>query len=121
MRMLLLAPLLLMLTACGPGVKELFVTTTVEPTIIAKANTPKAVKLHDLHLDVVNEANLEEFMEEMRKVQGEIVFIAISIDDYENLSLNINELRRYILQQKSVIIYYEKYLTVKPEEAKETP
>jgi hypothetical protein len=33
--------------------------------------------------------------------------VAFSVKDYENLSLNIAELRRYIGQQKEIIIYYE--------------
>jgi len=36
--------------------------------------------------------------------------------DYENLALNIAELRRYINQQNEVIIYYEEAVT--PEEPK---
>jgi len=35
----------------------------------------------------------------------------LSIKDYENLALNIAELRRYINQQKQIIIYYEKAVT----------
>jgi hypothetical protein len=33
------------------------------------------------------------------------------MQDYENLALNIAELRRYINQQKNIIIYYEKAVT----------
>jgi len=33
------------------------------------------------------------------------------MQDYENLALNISELRRYINQQKNIIIYYEKAVT----------
>jgi len=36
--------------------------------------------------------------------------------DYENLALNIADLRRYINQQTEVIVYYEKAVT---EESKE--
>jgi len=45
---------------------------------------------------------------------GEVAYIAISVKDYENLSLNFAELRRYIEQQKEIIVYYEE--AVKPEE-----
>jgi len=31
--------------------------------------------------------------------------------DYENLALNIAELRRYINQQKQIIVYYEEAVT----------
>jgi hypothetical protein len=31
--------------------------------------------------------------------------------DYENLALNISELRRYINQQTEIIVYYEEAVT----------
>ena len=34
-------------------------------------------------------------------------YIAISVKDYENLAKNFAELRRYIEQQKQIILYYE--------------
>jgi len=36
--------------------------------------------------------------------------------DYENLALNIGDLKRYINQQKEIIIYYEKAVTEEPKE-----
>jgi len=36
--------------------------------------------------------------------------------DYENLALNIAELRRFLNQQKEVIVYYEKAVTKSTEE-----
>ena len=38
---------------------------------------------------------------------GADAYIALSVKDYENLSLNFSELRRYIEQQKQIIVYYE--------------
>lgn len=72
------------------------------------------MQLNDVKIYVVNEDNYDEFVEEFRAKNGEIVYIAISVKDYENLSLNIAELRRYIEQQKQVIVYYEE--AVKPED-----
>jgi hypothetical protein len=36
--------------------------------------------------------------------------------DYENLALNIADIKRYINQQTEIIVYYEE--AVKPEESK---
>ena len=48
---------------------------------------------------------------------------AISVKDYENLAKNFAELRRYIEQQKQIILYYEE--AVQPLESgendKQTP
>ena len=51
-------------------------------------------------------------MQEFEDVNGNRAFIAFSVKDYENLSLNIAELRRYIKQQGEIILYYEE--AVKP-------
>lgn len=56
---------------------------------------------------VVTKDNYDEFVAEFEKKNGSLVYIAFSVKDYENLSINIAELRRYINQQKEVIVYYE--------------
>ena len=45
----------------------------------------------------------------------------MSVRDYETLALNMAELKRYVLQQKEIIVYYEKAVTpkTKVEEKKE--
>ena len=56
---------------------------------------------------MVNERNLDEFLVEFKERHGEVAFVALSMKDYENLALNIAELRRYINQQTQIIVYYE--------------
>ena len=60
----------------------------------------------------VTEENFEEFKEKFEKENGgRLVYFAISVPDYENLSLNMSELKRYIEQQKTIIVYYEQSIT----------
>ena len=60
----------------------------------------------------VTEENFEEFKEKFEKENGgRLVYFALSVPDYENLSLNMSELKRYIEQQKTIIIYYEQSIT----------
>jgi len=68
---------------------------------------PKPVQLTDTRVYVVNERNLDDFLLEFEQRHGNIAFVALSMQDYENLALNIAELRRYINQQKQIIVYYE--------------
>ena len=63
---------------------------------------------------VVTEENFEEFKEKFAKENGEFLFYVISIRDYETLALNMAEIKRYMEQQKEIIIYYEE--AVKPRE-----
>ena len=44
-------------------------------------------------------------------VSNRIVFVAMSIPDYELMSYNMQELKRYINELKEVVVYYRKVTT----------
>ena len=50
-----------------------------------------------------------------KQVYGELAYVALSMKDYENLAINIAEMRRYLNQQKEIIVYYEKAANPKQE------
>jgi hypothetical protein len=54
----------------------------------------------------------------VRITYGELAFVALSMKDYENLALNIADIKRYIAQQNEIILYYEKAVTEEPKEQK---
>ena len=72
---------------------------------------PKQVKLNDVKIYVVSKLNYTNFVKEYEAKNGADSYIALSVKDYENLALNFAELRRYIEQQKQIIVYYEKAVT----------
>ena len=69
---------------------------------------PAPVRLKDVQWYVVSEENLEDFKERITDRQGMLVWYAITVNDYESLSVNLQEIRRYIVQQQDLIKYYEK-------------
>ena len=69
---------------------------------------PKGVSLYPVTFYAVTAENFEEFKVKFEKENADFVFFALSVPDYENLSLNVAELKRYIDQQKTIIVYYEK-------------
>ena len=75
---------------------------------------PKQVKLNDVKIYVVSKLNYTNFVKEYEAKNGADSYIALSVKDYENLALNFAELRRYIEQQKQIIVYYEQAVTPKP-------
>lgn len=79
---------------------------------------PKPLQLTDTRVFVVTKDNVDEFLAEFEKTYGEIAFVALSMKDYENLALNIADIKRYLEQQKQIIVYYENAVTEKPEEEK---
>ena len=85
----------------------------VQIPIVAR---PKPLQLNDTRVFVVNKDNYEEFVEEFTSIYGELAFVALSMKDYENLALNIADIKRYLEQQKEIILYYEEAVTDDEEE-----
>ncbi len=92
--------------------------TTVQQLTVPLAARPKPIDLVDTRVYVVNSDNLDEFIAEFTAENGDFAIVALSIKDYENLALNVAELRRFINQQTEVIIYYEKAVTPSENEEK---
>lgn len=111
--------LTLLLSSCGyirKPEKEIVVKTIEVQKIIPIQPQPKPIDMIDVKFYVVTEENFAEFKEKFMKTNNDYVFYAISVHDYENLAFNMAELYRYIIQQKEIMIYYEKAVEVKPEE-----
>ena len=129
-KLLLAGPLLLLLTSCtgfslfgkkAPIVPEPIVITQTEYLVrnIPIQPRPKPVTLYDLNFYAVTKENLDEFLERFDKENGSIVFFALSVPDYENISLNMGELRRFIESQTAIILYYEENVNINPEKENE--
>lgn len=76
------------------------------------------MNLHRVKFYAVTPENMEEFLIRFEEESGTTVFFAMSVPDYENMSMNVAELRRYINQQKALIVYYEESIETM---IKETP
>ncbi len=103
---LMIWSLLLVISGCStvPEIQERIVYV---PKEIPVKERPEAVDLHDVEWFVVTADNVEDFLLEYQDKTGDMVFFAISVPHYENLSLNLAELRRYIEAQQGIIVYYE--------------
>lgn len=91
-----------------PAPEPIIKTVTEYKTLeIYQPQLPKQIDLQDVEFFVVTEKNLEEQVARIRKMQdGNFVIFAMTPQDYENMAFNLQELRRYIRQQKEIIIYY---------------
>tara|TARA_Y100000389_G_scaffold198303_1_gene234598 strand:- start:2924 stop:3232 length:309 start_codon:yes stop_codon:yes gene_type:complete len=90
---------------------EVKVVTKVEKVQIPTVARPKPLQLNDTRVFVVTKDNFEEFQKEFTELYGDLAFVALSMKDYENLALNIADIKRYLEQQKEIILYYEKAVT----------
>jgi hypothetical protein len=107
----MILPLTLLISGCGNILKAPEPVVVTVPKIVKNeiplVARPKPVTLVDTKIYVVTAENYDTFIEEFKAKNGDLVYVAISIKDYENLSINISELRRFINQQKEIIVYYE--------------
>lgn len=103
-RFLIVLSLLLLTSACqwNNAPEEIVRTEYIRQNIEPVAR-PSGVQLNDVRWYIVTSENLEEFLANFE----DDAIVVLSVRDYENLSLNVAELRRYIEQQQQVIIYYE--------------
>ena len=72
---------------------------------------PREIDLKEPYWYVVSDKNLDEFLERVEKEHGQIVFLAMSVPDYEIMAYNMQELKRYINELKEVVVYYRKVST----------
>ena len=112
---------LLFLSGCTSLMQEpqVKVVTQVQKTKIPTVARPKSVQLSDTRVFVVTKDNYDEFVKEFTELYGELAFVALSMKDYENLALNIAEIKRYLQQQSEIIVYYEKAVTEEIDKSKE--
>ena len=54
-----------------------------------------------------NPDNWEDQLERIKKQEGEVLFLAMTVPDYEVMSVNMKELKRYITELKDVVVYYK--------------
>ena len=69
---------------------------------------PREIDLKEPYWYVVSDKNVDEFIARVEKEHGQLVFVAMSIPDYEIMAYNMQELKRYINELKEVVVYYRK-------------
>jgi len=86
------------------------ISKPIERTIVQPI-MPRQIDLKDPYWYVVSDKNIEEFLTKVEKDQGQVVFLAMSVPDYELMAYNMQELKRYINELKEVVVYYKKVTT----------
>ena len=112
--------LILVLSSCSswPKLTQIEVQTVEVERRIPTQNRPQPITMNKgMKWWVVTEENFKEFKEKFQKENGDpLVAYVLSVRDYETLALNMAEIKRYIEQQKSIIVYYEDAIKPKVKE-----
>src|SRR5210317_2609132 len=72
---------------------------------------PREIELTNPSWIVVTPDNWEAQLARIEEQEGELVFLAMTVPDYEVIALNMKELQRYITELKDVVVYYRKVTT----------
>ena len=107
---------ILLMTGCSwlPKAPEPEIITVTKPVRIEilQPDLPRQIDLKEPNWYVVSSKNLDEFIVRIKKESGgNVVFFAMSVGDYELMSYNMQELRRYIREMKEVVVYYRTVTT----------
>ncbi len=116
LKVLSLLLLCLLISSCSswPKLKQIEIKTVQVERVIPTQNRPRPLNMNNIKFYVVTSDNFEDFKKRYEKDNGTFLFYALSVRDYETLAINMAEIKRYIEQQKQIIIYYEKAVAPKP-------
>jgi len=118
MRHILILLVVLSLTGCF-GTKPVdIIAEPVQPVVIHPP-IPDQLQMRNVEWTVFNRAKIEKLLADYPN--QEIVLFALSAKGYENLSLNMAEVIRYLKEQKGVIIYYRDEFPSPDDTGEETP
>ena len=95
--------------------KKIEVTAKPLDRTIVQPVMPREIDLKDPTWIVVNPDNWEEQLARIEEQEGELVFLAMTIPDYEVMAYNMQELKRYITELKDVVVYYRE-VTMPPKD-----
>jgi hypothetical protein len=70
---------------------------------------PKHLTLNDVKFHVITEENVYNLFQSLKESNQQPVLYALTEDGYKSLSLNVNEMKRYILESKLILHKYREY------------
>lgn len=104
----------------GPSVKPIEVKTVAQDKVRLNLPEPSPLEPRKVEWFIITPENAEQVFAELEKKKYDVVLFGLTDDGYENLSLNMAELRAYILKQRALVkAYKEYYEPVKQNDQKE--
>jgi len=72
---------------------------------------PREIDLKEVRWLTITPENYIEQFKIIEDQEGELVFLAMTVPDYEVMAYNMQELKRYITELKDVVVYYRMVTT----------
>ena len=94
--------------------KEIQDTSKPIDRTIVQPVMPREIDLKEVRWLTITPENKDEQLARIEQQEGELVFLAMTIPDYEVMAYNMQEIKRYITELKDVVVYYRKVTTKQP-------
>jgi hypothetical protein len=108
MRPILIAIILLTLSGCSSIEPIEFFSKPIEKAPL-NLKDPDNFKLEDINWSVITEANIEKAFKKLKDKNIDPVFVGLTDNDYERLSVNMMKIRNYIIQYQFILKQYRNY------------
>ena len=105
---------MILMMACSCSLlptKKIEVTAKPMDRTIVQPVMPREIDLKEVRWLTITPENYEEQFAVIEDQEGELVFLAMTVPDYEVMAYNMQELKRYITELKDVVVYYRKVTT----------
>ena len=110
---------MILMMACSCSLlptKKIEVTAKPMDRTIVQPVMPREIDLKEVRWLTITPENYEEQFAVIEDQEGELVFLAMTVPDYEVMAYNMQELKRYITELKDVVVYYRKVMTKQEQE-----
>jgi hypothetical protein len=110
---------MILMMACSCSLlptKQIEVTAKPLDRKIVQPIMPREIDLQEPRWIVITPENWEDQLAMIEQQEGEILFLAMTIPDYEVMAYNMQEIKRYITELKDVVVYYRKVTTKQDKE-----
>ena len=110
---------MILMMACSCSLlptKKIEVTAKPMDRTIVQPVMPREIDLKEVRWLTIPPENYEEQFAVIEDQEGELVFLAMTVPDYEVMAYNMQELKRYITELKDVVVYYRKVTTKQEQE-----
>ena len=109
--------ILMMVCSCSLiPTKQIEVTAKPLDRKIVQPVMPREIDLKEVRWLTITPENYEEQFALIEDQEGELVFLAMTVPDYETMAYNMQEIKRYITELKDVVVYYRKVTTTAEQE-----
>lgn len=111
-----------LLAGCGIfAKKEPIVEVRYVEKPVLNISPPAPVEPRDVDFIVITESNVDEVWQRLRDRNIDVVLFGLTDKGYENISVNLAELLRYINEQNQIISKYREYYETPSEVSEPVP